>query len=68
MKLTIPLIRVPEIAKGQCFECVLDEDSGETHTCRYIKETQGSCQDNACIYIFDTPDSIANYTKVRITE
>ena len=68
MKLTIPLIRVPEIDKGQCFECALDEDSGETQTCRYIKSTQGSCADNHCIYIVDTPDSIVNYTKVRITE
>lgn len=67
MKLTIPLIRVPEIDKGQCYECALDEDSGETQTCDYIQGTQGSCTDHRCIYIFDTPDSIANYTKARIT-
>lgn len=66
MKLTIPLIRVPEIGKGQCFECALDTEP--THVCEYVQKLHGGCHENHCIYIFDTPDSIANYTKVRITE
>ena len=66
MKLTIPLIRVPEITKGQCFECVLDVEP--PNICSLFQDLHGSCTDHRCIYIFDTPDSIANYTKVRITE
>lgn len=66
MKLTLPFIRVPEIGRGQCFECVLHVEP--PNICQHFQDLHGSCTDHRCIYILDTPEAITNYTKVRITE
>lgn len=65
MKLTIPIIRVPELDKGQCYECVLDVEPPSI--CQLFQDLHGSCTDHRCIYILDTPNAITHYTKMRVT-
>lgn len=70
LRVTVPVIRVSEIAKGQCFECVFEEEAeNKLHTgCGYIQSVHGSCRDNACVYILNTSESVTRYAKVRVTE
>ena len=68
LRITVPVIRVSEVAKGQCFKCVFEHEGFQHVGCAYIQNVHGDCADLRCIYILDTSESITNYTKVRVTE
>jgi len=69
---TITFIRVQEIEEGDCAGCVAhniypDENDNET-LCVHFQSINGRCRESSMIYIIDTPEHIANYTKQRITK
>lgn len=68
LRVTVPVIRVSEIAKGQCFECVFEHTGFQHIGCMYIQNVHGSCRDNACVYILNTSESLTRYAKARVTE
>lgn len=68
LKFTVPVIRVKELVKSECWGCAFNhEHDDEDAACDYMQKTHGECRELECVYIVDAPKFIAEHAKKLIT-